>query len=63
MEIKSVKELADYLPKMEDALFKKYVDDQHNQFADWVRNTFHDEPLAGKLAQAKTKDAMIAAMI
>ena len=57
-----MKELKEYLKTMDDTIFKNHVGENYNHFADWGRGVFHDEQLAGKLAQAKTRDAMIAVM-
>jgi hypothetical protein len=62
VELKSLKELKEYLPKIDDATFKKHVGDNYNHFADWVRGTLHDEQLASKMAQAKTKEQLLAAV-
>jgi hypothetical protein len=62
VEIRSVKELIEYLPKMDDEMFKKHVGENYNHFADWVRGVFHDDDWADVLMQAKTKDAMLQAL-
>lgn len=56
--LKSVKDLVEYLPKMDDALFKQHVGENYNHFADWVRGVFHDEALASKIAKSATKEEM-----
>ena len=62
IELKSLKDLADYLPKMDDQVFKNHVGENYNHFADWVRGNLKDAQIADKLMQAKTKDAMVQAL-
>jgi hypothetical protein len=62
IEIKSLKDLVDYLPKMDEAMFKSHVSDTYNHFADWVRGSLNDADWADLLAKAKTKDDMIKAL-
>jgi hypothetical protein len=63
VDLKSVKDLLEYLPKMDDALFTLHVGADYNHFAEWVRWVFNDEQLADRIASAKTKDAIRAAVI
>src|SRR3989339_806180 len=36
----SVKELRDYLPNMDDEIFKIHVNDEKNEISDWITNNF-----------------------
>jgi hypothetical protein len=62
MAIKSLRELIDYLPSMEDEMFHNHVGENYNHFADWVRGVFHDDALADQLQRAKTRSEMLAVM-
>jgi hypothetical protein len=60
IEISSLTALKDYLPKMDDALFAKYVTDKETKFAQWVRDSLHDDEWANEILKAKTKSDLIA---
>ncbi len=60
--IHGIKELREYLPQMEDDLFQKHVGLDYNHFADWISGVFHNEELAQKVAHARNKEEMIAAL-
>ena len=60
--LKSMKDLAEYLPSMDDDMFGKHVGDNYNHFADWVRGVFHDDDLADRMAKARTRSELLAAV-
>ena len=62
VELRSAKDLADQIPKMDDAMFQKYVTENENRFADWVGTALHDGSLAARLRQARTRDQFLQAM-
>ncbi len=62
MLLRSVRELVDYLPRMEEWLFRNHVSEGYNHFADWIKGVFHDEELARRVANAHTKEEVVAAI-
>lgn len=62
VQLRSLKELAEYLPRMDDDTFRRHVGSDYNHFADWVRGVFRDETLASRIAGAKTKSDLLAAI-
>ena len=57
--IRNIYELSDALKIMDDDLFKSHVNENKNDFANWVKNVFKNEHLGDKLSKAKTKKEMI----
>jgi len=57
-----VKELLNYLPQMDDQMFMKHVGSDYNHFADWVRGVFHNDDLANRMAQAHSREELMAVM-
>ncbi len=57
-----IKELREYLPRMDDRMFRNHVGLDYNHFADWISGVFHDEALARKVSMARTKEALAAAL-
>jgi len=62
LALRSVKELYEYLPRMEEWMFKNHVGQNYNHFADWIRGVFHNDALAQRVANAHTKEEMQAAL-
>jgi hypothetical protein len=62
ISLHGVKELREYLPTMDDGLFRNHVGFDYNHFADWISGVFHDEDLARKVGRATTKQELIAAL-
>lgn len=56
--LKSLKDLKDYIPNMPEDIFSKHVNNEKNDFANWVRNVFKEDQLADKLSNAHTKDSI-----
>lgn len=54
--IKDVKELALMLDDISDDVFRHHVNDERNDFANWVRHVFDDEDLAELLQMEKEID-------
>ena len=57
--LKSLKELLDSLPLMDDGIFRNHVGDSYNHFADWIAGVFNEQDLAGKLRGAHDKRSFI----
>jgi mannitol/fructose-specific phosphotransferase system IIA component (Ntr-type) len=57
--IKSLHQLSDALKAMDDELFEKHVNEEKNDFSDWLKETLKNEELAEKLSKARTKKEMV----
>lgn len=47
---------------MSEETFRHHVTDERNDFADWIAAVFGDADLAGAIAQARSKDALLATL-
>jgi len=56
--LKHVGELADILADIEDHVFKHHVTADKNDFANWVRDVFHDLELARKIVGVNDKQEL-----
>jgi hypothetical protein len=54
-KIKNVKELAEEMGKMEDAVFFHHVTDERNDFAQWIKDVFDETELAEQISHIKNK--------
>ncbi len=54
--LRSLRELADYLPAMSLDEFSHHVNAQRNDFANWVQHLFLEPELATTIRKARTKD-------
>ncbi|MFP4567442.1 MAG: hypothetical protein ACLFN8_00710 [Candidatus Woesearchaeota archaeon] len=57
--ISSIRELKEKLKSMSDAVFYHHVNDHRNDFANWVDHVFHNNELANKLREARSKDDLL----
>ena len=57
-EVKNLQELKSAMQWMNSEIFESHVNEQKNDFADWIKIVFKDETLAAELT-GKTKDEMI----
>jgi len=57
-EIRSLHELHYVLTKMNNEIFNYHVNENKNDFANWIRDTFKDNDLAEAVKKAKTKEAI-----
>lgn len=53
--LRSLRELADALPSLRDDLWNHHVTPEKNDFADWVRDVFHEYRLSEALRRAKSR--------
>ena len=53
--LKNVKELADIMEEIEDAVFNHHVSENHNDFANWLSDVFKEIELAKEVADCKGK--------
>ncbi len=56
--VKNIKELADIMEELEDSVFNHHVNDDGNDFANWVKDIFRDIELAEKITGVKNKKHM-----
>ncbi|MEM4259768.1 MAG: DUF5752 family protein [Candidatus Woesearchaeota archaeon] len=54
-KIKNIKELAEEMGKMEDAVFFHHVNDERNDFSNWIRDVFDETELAEQIRHLKNK--------
>lgn len=54
--IKSVMELFEAVGEMPDDEFFEHVNEQKNDFANWMKHVFEDKPLADKIRPLRTKE-------
>ncbi|MEM2121384.1 MAG: DUF5752 family protein [Candidatus Woesearchaeota archaeon] len=57
--IKSLQELVEELNIMDDDTFKKYVNEEKNDFANWIRDVFQETELANKIFSIKERKEII----
>jgi ABC-type multidrug transport system permease subunit len=58
-KISNIKELYEYIEKLNKEDFTYYSDNKKNVFADWISNNLKNEALAVELYKAKTKKQML----
>jgi hypothetical protein len=56
--IKSIQGLKDSLNTMDDNSFNQHVNDEKNDFAEWIRIVYKNNELADKLNQEKTREGI-----
>ena len=54
-KLRTLYELIDELETMNDDLFRDYVNDSKNDFANWIEGVFNDKPLANELRLIKNR--------
>ena len=57
--LKNLYELTNSLTSIDAETFRHHVNDEKNDFANWIRYVYNDEELAEHVARAKTPDAII----
>ena len=58
ISLKSIQELVDVIPMMDEHVFSHHVNDQRHDFHNWVRDIYQDKELATKLLHAKNKETV-----
>ena len=53
--VKNIKELADVMDDIEDYVFNHHVNENNNDFENWLTHVFNDIALARKIAGCKDK--------
>ncbi len=61
-EIRSLEGLVSALKDMDESIFRTHVDDDHNDFADWIGLVMGDDSLAEKMRSMKTREALLKAL-
>ena len=56
--IRSIPELRNSLQNMDDSVFNSHVNDQKNDFYEWIKHVFGDEDLANQILAARAKGKM-----
>ena len=56
--LKDIKELHKSLTKMDDSVFNHHVNQERNDFSNWIRNVHKNESLAEKILSMKSKEEL-----
>ena len=54
-KIKNLEELANVLPEISDDTFQHHVNNEKNDFSNWIRDVVGDQQLANDLLSSKSK--------
>ncbi len=57
--LKNLDEFANCLPQMNDECFQHHVNNDKNDFSNWINEVVGDKKLANDLLSSKTKNSMI----
>jgi len=57
--LKNIDELANAMPDLSDDVFHHHVNNEKNDFSNWVRNIIGDKALANDLLSSKNKDSAV----
>ncbi len=57
--LKNMEELANALPEMGDETFHHHVNDEKNDFSNWVKDIIGDKNLANDLLSSKSKESAL----
>lgn len=58
-KLKNIAELMESLKDMHQDLFSFHVNEQHNDFASWIRDVFGEKELARRISQARYPTTML----
>jgi|SRR3989344_7113124 len=61
--LKNLEELANTLPEMSDDTFRHHVNDEKNDFSNWISDAIGDKKLANELLSAKSKYSALSKII
>jgi len=53
--IRSLQELKDALPRLDEGVFRRHVTNEKNDFANWIKGVFQEEELAEEVGQEQDK--------
>ena len=57
--IKSIPELANVLDELDDNVFYHHVNNERNDFANWIQNCIGDSVLVNRIRKISTKDELV----
>lgn len=60
--LKTLHDLQEKLPGMDEAIFRWHVNEHKNDFASWIKDVFKQDILAEAIAHCQTKEAMISVL-
>lgn len=58
-KLKNIAELMESLKHMDQDLFSSHVNEQHNDFASWIRDVFGKKELARRISQTRYPASML----
>jgi hypothetical protein len=58
-KLKNIAELIESLKDMDQDLFSSHVNEQHNDFASWIRDVFGEKELARRISHAHYPSNML----
>lgn len=58
-KLKNIAELMESLKDMDQDLFSFHVNEQHNDFASWIRDVFGEKELARRISPARYPTSML----
>ena len=58
-KLKNIAELMESLKHMDQDLFSFHVNEQHNDFASWIRDVFGEKELARRISHARYPTSML----
>lgn len=57
--LKNLEELADTLPQMNDETFHHHVNNEKNDFSNWIKDVIGDQKLANDLLSSRDKESAV----
>ena len=57
--LKNLEELANFLPEMNEDTFRHHVNNDKNDFSNWVRDIIGDQKLADNLLSSSTRESAL----
>lgn len=54
--VRSIRQLIEQVPELTEEQFQYHVNEEKNDFYNWITDVFHDEEIANLIKQCKTRD-------